>query len=259
MCVMAGWRLLNVCLFVTAFVGALACFAEHSLGGIIGGVSATSTYKLIYGSTPTEESGTLLEYNVGSGSNTAGKTIGNLSAIGYWTQPSKVNDPFGEYANLNFSQQADLQIVADGTIFDANSDGVLSLEVRTGVKFSLTESVKISSQTNNPYGDAWTGDTSTVGGTNAFNHVEEAWFKLAFDNQTPLAAGEYTLTFVSKVFTNPTYLATPSSVSLVALSHFNVSLTFTPAPVPEPTSCLVAGVLFSSVVIGQRFRRRRGV
>ena len=256
---MVGWRLRRVGLLVIAFVGTLACFAEHSLGGIIGGVSATSTYKLIYGSTPTEESGALLEYNVGSGNNTAGKTIGNLSSIGYWTQPSESNDPFGEYANLNFSQQADLQIVAPSPFFDASADGVLSLEVRTSVKFFLTESVKISGQTNNPSGDAWTGDTSTVAGTNAFNQVEEAWFKLAYENQTPLAAGEYTLTFVSKVFTNPTYLATPGSVSVVALSHFDVTLNFTPAPVPEPTSCLVAGLLFGSVVIGQRFRRRRGV
>lgn len=248
---MVMWRLRRVLLLVAVLACHIACLEENALGGIITSAAATSTYKLIYGTQSYEQTGSLPEYPA-----TEGIIINNLAVLGSWTSPTFYNDTDGEYANLNFFQETNLQIVAPSPIFDATLDGVLSLEVRTVVTISFSESVKILSQSNFPIGDAWDGQSTTVVGTHALNEVVEPWLRLAFQNQTPLAARAHTLTFVSKVYTDSNYVASGSS-SVVALSKFDVSLEFVPAPVPEPTSCWVTGVLFGSAVIGKRLRRRR--
>lgn len=250
---MAGWRCLRINMFLALLACQVVCLEGNAVGGIIGSVSANSTYTLIYGNAPITESGPLLDYASPPG-NAARKQIGNLAATGSWHQPYFYNDPDNEYSNLNFQQESDLQIVTSGSTFDASTDGPLSLEIRTVVHLYLNESAKITNASNYPSGDAWGGDTRTVLGTNAFNAVEEAWFRQAIENQTPLAAGDHWITFVSKVFTDSGYVAIGSSV--VARSNFDIQLEFQAAPVPEPTSCLVAGVLVGSVVIGKRIRRR---
>lgn len=247
-------RCLAICVFVAAFACQVVCLERNAFAGIIGSVSANSTYTLIYGSIPITESGPLLDYLSPPG-NAARKQIGNLDATGFWDQPNFYNDPDNEYSNLSFQQQSDLQIVAAGSTFDASADGLLSLEIRTVVNFHLNEHAKITNASNYPSGDAWGGNTTAVVGTNAFNSVEEAWFRLAIENQTPLAPGDHAITFVSKVFTDSGYVAIGPNV--VALSHFDIQLEFQPASVPEPASCLVAGGLVGALVLGKRIRRPR--
>jgi hypothetical protein len=241
--------------FVAVFVCQVVCLAGNASGGLIGSFSANSTYRLIYGSTPITESGPLLDYLSPPG-NVATKQIGNLAAIGFWDNPYfyNYNDLEIEHSNFFFQQSSELQIVGSGPTFDASTDGALSLEIRTVVNFFLNESAAIVYASNRPSGDAWGGVTTTVLGTNAFNEVQEAWFRLAIENQTPLAAGNYSITFISTVFTDSGYVAIGPSV--VALSKYDLQLEFASASVPEPASCFVAGVLLGSFVIGNRLRRR---
>lgn len=250
---MTGWRCLAIRVFVAVVASQVVCFQGNAFAGIIGSASANSTYTLIYGSTPITETGPLLDYLSPPG-NAATKQIANLVAIGFWDTPYFYNDPDNEYSNLMFRQQSELQIVGSGSTFDASTDGLLSLEIRTVLNFHLNETATITNASNYPSGDAWGGSTTTVLGTNAFNAVEEAWFRLAIENHTPLSSGDHAITFVSRVFSDPGYVAI--GLSVVARSFFDMQLEFVATPVPEPASCFVAATLVGGIVIGKRIRRR---
>jgi hypothetical protein len=152
--------------------------------------------------------------------------------------------------NLSFSQEAELQDASGGAL---GSIPRIWVEVVTLVELNFSSAAQVSGgylfSVADPYSPKLQNEANTVSEASVSN-----WFLDALRNQTVIGGGPQTIEFRSYVSTD---LNTSSQG--VTFSKFDVIVTFVPASVPEPTSCLVAGVLFGSVVIGQRFRRRRSV
>ena len=151
--------------------------------------------------------------------------------------------------NLSFSQAAELQDALGGAL---GSIPRIWVEVVTLVELNFTSAAQVSDGRLSfvaDYSAQIQNDTNTISEASVSN-----WFLDALKYKTVIGSGPQTIEFRSYVSTDTNF-----SSSGVTFSKFDVIATFVPASVPEPTSCLVAGVLFSSVVIGQRFRRRRGV
>jgi hypothetical protein len=151
--------------------------------------------------------------------------------------------------NIIFDQSAELQDFIGGTL---GSSPRIWVEVVTLVELNFSSAAQVSGgylSLADPYSPKLQNGANTVSEASVSN-----WFLDALRNQTVIGGGPQTIEFRSYVSTD---LNTSSQG--VTFSKFDVIVTFVPASVPEPTSCLVAGVLFGSVVIGQRFRRRRSV
>ena len=161
-----------------------------------------------------------------------------------------LDDP--DLFNLVFSQSADLQFTGTGPFSCTNP---IWIEVITEVRLSFAPAAQVvSGRLSMSILDENSAELSTGVNTIAQASVSP-WFMDAFNNHTIIDSSPRTIVFRSYVSTD----ALSSTSQGNAYSKFDAIVTFGPASVPEPTSCLVAGVLFGSVVIGQRFRRRRGV
>jgi len=157
-------------------------------------------------------------------------------------------DDYPDTFNLVFSQEADLQYLGSGSFSSSRS---IWLEVVTSVKLSFSSAAQLSGGFLS-FADAYGADMLAEDNTTSIAGVSP-WFLNALKNESVINGGESTIEFMSYVSTKE--LNSPSQGK--AYSKFDTIVTFVPAPVPEPASCLVAGVLFGSVVIGKRLRRRR--
>lgn len=193
-------------------------------------------------------------------------SVKNLQADSYVDNAYFQEDSDDPVTYLNFFQSAQLQLVSGNNF---STSDFLSLEIVTLLTFELSSpALLIGGSLSNPpvQNTGYTFTNSSVGLSAEWSSYSvpptpllvDALASVSGGNNAPylFSKGVHTVTLKSKVIADQ-FDANSSSLGLVAESRFNVNLAFTAAPVPEPASCLVAGVLFGSAVIGKRLRRRR--
>jgi len=208
-----------------------------------------------------------------SGQNSTGSIrnlVGTGDVGGLYVTPIQDADSF----NMTFSQFASLEVNTvygnDHPKFSTASGDTLLVEVETTLTFNLSipaflETGYLSIDPNST--NLYVGYTETSGSgitaeatTNSIPPAPSLTAILSQINQTSVPQffdkGVYSVTFLTKV-TPFSYTNTSTNPNVIGRANFDMTLQFAPAPVPEPASCLVAGVLFGSVVIGKRLRRRR--
>ena len=250
---------------------ALVCFlhAQRSVAGII--VHAT-VHSDIYFSTDTTTPVTTFDATYSAtnqvfSSSHEYRNVNNLLADSYVDNAYFTEDLFDPITYLNFYQSAQLQIVS-GTVFSPSD--FLSLEIITLLSFELSSPVLLvgGSLSNSPIQNTGFTFTNSSSGLSAewssdsifpTPSLVDALNSVSGGNNSPYLfnQGLHSVRLKSKVKAENFDIGTLAG--LVAESRFNVNLAFAAAPVPEPTSCFVAGLLFGSIMVGKSLRRRKSV
>lgn len=260
-----------------ASLTALICLlhAASAEAGIIVAASVHSTIKFsTLNSTYTYTYQATVPTDPSNSSSKESQSVKNLVAKSDVYIPSFGYDSDDEFSYLTFKQSAELQIDTDintsdpGNVFSASD--FLSLEIVTLLSFQLSSPALLTGGYLSKYYDTIanqdvylnTGYTFAVasGITAEWSSVStsptpslEAALNLApyFFNEGP-----HIVTLTSKVQAKDFNASTSGLPSLLAKSSFDVRLEFTQTQVPEPSSCVVAGMLFGTAVLGRKWRRK---
>jgi hypothetical protein len=178
-----------------------------------------------------------------------------------------------DFSYLTFQQSAELQIDTSVTGNDFSASDFLSLEIVTLLSFQLSSPVLLTGGYLSKYYDTIANQDVYLNTGYTFavdSGITAEWSSVSTSPTPSLVAalnaansspyffneGPHTVTLTSKVQAKDFNASTSGLPSLLAKSSFDVRLEFTQTQVPEPSSCVVAGMLFGTAVLGRKWRRK---